>query len=139
MRPLTWAEDLLQYFVAGVLIVVALTVLVHAIVEAFVSGRSFADTIPHVVDSVLFVIIVLEIFSTVIAYFRDEGLQLRPFLVIGIISAVRHILIVGAKSSLGGTVTRFNETQIELGVNAGIVLLLVIGLVLVHRYGAGDS
>ena len=36
---------------------------------------------------ILFVIIVMEILRTVVAHFDDAGLQLKPFLIIGIISA----------------------------------------------------
>lgn len=135
-QPLMWAEDILQYCVAIILIVTACVVLVRTVVDAATTSSPFAQAVPHVIDSILFVIIVLEIFTTVMAHFRDEGLQLRPFLVIGIISAVRHILIVGARSSLGGAVSHFQETQIELGVNAGIVFILVVALVLVHRHCA---
>jgi uncharacterized membrane protein (DUF373 family) len=88
-----------------------------------------------VINSVLFVIIVMEILRTVVAHFDDAGLQLKPFLIIGIISAVRHILTVGAQVSLGGegNAAHFRRTQVELGVNAAVVLALVLGLVMVWR------
>ena len=87
------------------------------------------------VNGVLFVIIVMEILRTVIAHFEEGGFQLKPFLIIGIISAVRHILTLGAQVSLGGKKSpdEFRHTQIELGVNAAVVLALVIGLILVRR------
>jgi len=77
----------------------------------------------------------MEILRTVVAHFDDAGLQLKPFLIIGIISAVRHILTVGAQVSLGGghDPENFRQTQIELGVNATVVIALVLGLVLVWR------
>jgi hypothetical protein len=58
-------------------------------------------------------------------------------LIIGIISAVRHILTVGAKLSLIGETseTVFRRSQIELGVSAAVVLTLAIGLVLISRPG----
>ena len=42
---------------------------------------------------------------------------------------------VGAKVSLGATASssEFRKTQIELGVNAAVVLALVIGLILIRR------
>jgi hypothetical protein len=40
---------------------------------------------------VLFVVIVLERMSIVVAHFDQAGLQLQPFLIIGVISGVRHI------------------------------------------------
>jgi uncharacterized membrane protein (DUF373 family) len=133
LRPLTWGQDFLQYAVAVVLIGAAVVVLFHSVYEAVFHAGEFTEQIPALIDSVLFVIIVLEIFSTVLSHFREGGFQLKPFLVIGIISAVRHILIVGAKSSLGGTVSHFNQTMIELGVNAGIVIVLVVALRLIRK------
>jgi uncharacterized membrane protein (DUF373 family) len=103
------------------------------------ADTSQQDTLPErvtaVINSVLFVIIVMEILRTVVAHFDDAGLQLKPFLIIGIISAVRHILTVGAQVSLGGEgdAAHFRRTQMELGVNAAVVLALVLGLVLVWR------
>jgi len=74
----------------------------------------------------------------VIAHLEGGGFQLKPFLAIGIISAVRHILLVGAKSLSGAHDTLFNHTQIELGVNASVALALVIALVLVRRSEPND-
>lgn len=127
------AEDIVHYAVALLLIVVAAVVLVNSI-AAFLEGSdtSFPERITAVINSVLFVIIVMEILRTVVAHFDDAGLQLKPFLIIGIISAVRHILTVGAQLSLGGG-GDFRRAQTELGVNAGVVLALVVGLVLVWR------
>ena len=158
------AEDIVHYAVAILLVAVAAIVLVSSIVDFFDSSttsshstvatdatttstvaggdqvvasdtNSFAERVTAVINSVLFVIIVMEILRTVVAHFDDAGLQLKPFLIIGIISAVRHILTVGAQVSLGGEgdAAHFRRTQVELGVNAAVVLALVLGLVLVWR------
>ena len=62
------------------------------------------------------------------------------FLIIGIISAVRHILTIGARLTLQGegTQTSFRNSQIELGVEAAVVLALALGLTLVRRSNAAD-
>jgi uncharacterized membrane protein (DUF373 family) len=74
---------------------------------------------------------VLELLRTIVARLEGGGFQLQPFLVIGIISATRDILTVGAELSLGQVpVTR---TMTELAVNAGVVVALV-ALVLVRRF-----
>ena len=155
------AEDMVHYAVALLLVAVAAIVLVSSVVDFFDSGNSgtshqevstsdttagtaaeettqadrFPVRVTAVINSVLFVIIVMEILRTVVAHFDDAGLQLKPFLIIGIISAVRHILTVGAQVSLGGAGNGadFRRTQTELGVNAAVVLALVLGLVLVWR------
>lgn len=130
------AEDLVHYVVAIVLVGVAVVVLGHSVLEAFENDHGlFAEQVTSVINSILFVIIVMEILRTVVAHFDDAGLQLKPFLIIGIISAIRHILTVGAQVSLGGEhdAEHFRQTQIELGVNAAVVIALVLGLVLVWR------
>ena len=130
------AEDIVHYVVAVVLVGVAGVVLMHSVLDAFDNDHEvFAEQVTSVINSILFVIIVMEILRTVVAHFDDAGLQLKPFLIIGIISAIRHILTVGAQVSLGGAhdAEHFRQTQIELGVNAAVVIALVLGLVLVWR------
>jgi uncharacterized membrane protein (DUF373 family) len=136
------AEDIVHYVVAIVLVGVAAVVLFHSVFDSFDGGHeTFAEQVTSVINSILFVIIVMEILRTVVAHFDDAGLQLKPFLIIGIISAVRHILTVGAQVSLGGEhdPEHFRQTQIELGVNAAVVMALVLGLVLVWRSEAAMS
>jgi uncharacterized membrane protein (DUF373 family) len=131
------AEDMVHYAVSLLLVIVAVVVMVHSLADFLDSGAHpvFAERVTGVINSVLFVIIVMEILRTVVAHFDDAGLQLKPFLIIGIISAVRHILTVGAQVSLGGQddPAHFRQTQMELGVNAAVVLALVLGLVLIWR------
>jgi hypothetical protein len=59
-------------------------------------------------------------------------------LIIGIISAVREILTVGARLSLQGAVhepssTVVHNALLELGVNAAVVVGLALSLVLIRR------
>ena len=145
MLPFLWAEDALQYLVAVSLMVIAGAVLVHTVTDLFKADRTFAEAVPNVINSVLFVVIILELFGTVISHFRSGEFQLRPFLVIGIISGVRHILTVGAQATFGGKTEQaansfeFSHTMIEFGVNVGIVIGLVLALVLVTRYRADQK
>jgi uncharacterized membrane protein (DUF373 family) len=130
------AEDMVHYAVALVLVGVACVVLGKSVLDLFGSNHEFARVVTDVINSILFVIIVMEILRTVVAHFDDAGLQLKPFLIIGIISAVRHILTVGAQPSLGAAAhspDEFSHSQVELGVNAAVVMALVVGLVLVWR------
>jgi uncharacterized membrane protein (DUF373 family) len=130
------AEDIVHYAVALVLVGVAVVVLGKSVVDLLEGHEEFAELVTDVINSILFVIIVMEILRTVVAHFDDAGLQLKPFLIIGIISAVRHILTVGAQASLGAAAhspDEFSHSQVELGVNAAVVMALVLGLVLVWR------
>jgi uncharacterized membrane protein (DUF373 family) len=97
--------------------------------------EEFAETMTRGLNGVLFVVIVMESLRTIIARFQGVGFRLQPFLVIAIISTVRHILTVGARLSLAGEDAPLQRTMIELGVNAGVVLALTVSLVLIRRYG----
>lgn len=136
-------EDLIHYAVALVLLAVAGIVLFRSAYDLATSNQAFAAAATTAVNGVLFAIIVLEVMRTVIAHFERGGLQLQPFLIIGIISAVRGILAVGARLSLQGTAEAgraVHDALLELGVNAAVVVGLALSLVLIRRLaGMADA
>jgi uncharacterized membrane protein (DUF373 family) len=135
LRPLRWAEDVVNLAISLLLLGIAGVVLYRTASDFVTSAHIFPVGVTSAINGVLFTIIVMEILSTVAAHFEGAGFQLKPFLVIGIISAVRHILTVGAQLSLAGegSTTHLHNSLLELGVNSGVVLSLVIALVLVRR------
>ena len=52
---------------------------------------------------------------------------------------MRHILLVGTQALERQTHRVFTHTQIELGVNALVALVLVIALVLIRRSPSGSD
>ena len=137
LHVLHLAEDLIHYLVAVAMIGLAGYVLFRSVID-FLHKQGYANRVIGGINGVLFVVIVHELLTTVLAHFHEEGFQLTPFLIIGGISAVRHILTIGAQESLGDEADQaaFNHAQIGLGVNAGVTLVMVIALVLVHTFGA---
>ena len=132
-------EDGMHYAVGLLLVGVSMVVLVHSTADFVSSDAAFAERVTSLVNGVLFVVIVMEMLRTVMAHFDNAGLQLKPFLIIGSIAAIRHILTVGARVSLGatGTGAELQNGEIELAVNAAVVMVLVIGLVLVRSSETG--
>jgi uncharacterized membrane protein (DUF373 family) len=134
LRPFVVGEDAVHYLVALLLFAIAGVVLYETVTRFTNSARLFPDGVTEAVNGVLFVVIIMEILRTVLAHFEGGGFQLKPFLVIGIISAVRHILTVGANLTLAHvSVSALHDSLLELGVNAAVVLALVVALVLVRR------
>jgi uncharacterized membrane protein (DUF373 family) len=127
-------EDLIHYAVAFLLLALAVLVLAHTATLMVEGGATFSGQVIDGINGVLFVIIVAELIQTVMAHFEHSGFQLKPFLIIGIISAIRHILTIGARLTLGGDLAGdvFRRSQIELGVETGVVLGLAVGLLLVR-------
>lgn len=134
LRLMERAEQALLIAIALALLAVAVIVFargVHDLVLA-PAREQFAITITRAVNSVLFIGVVLELVRTIVSRLEGGGFQLQPFLVIGIISATRDILTVGAELSLGQV--PLARTMTELAVNAGVVLALSVALLLVRRF-----
>lgn len=93
-----------------------------------------ASAIIKLVSDLLLVLIIMEVLGTVIHYLKSHATSLRPFLFIGIISATRGILSIGARLSVE-TVTgdEFYHAMIELGVDALAILALGITLKLLGK------
>ncbi len=134
MTPLALAEDLLHYVAALMLVLIGVLLMFRASRDLPPVSKTFWTSVPSAINDVLLVVIVLEIFRTVFAHFGRDGVSAEKFLVIGVISAVRHLLTVGAAlSSERVTPEMFNRDMIELGVNGFIVVGLVVGIWLLRR------
>ena len=94
-----------------------------------------ANAIISFVSDLLLTLIILEVMSTVVRYLQVRATSLKPFLIIGIISATRSILAVGARLSLGPVqqlnVTEFRVEMIELVVSAAVIVALGVTLRLI--------
>ena len=140
VRAVVHAESVMFMAIAVALVVIAVAVFVRGVHDLVLAphGEQFAVTITRAVNSALFIVVVLELVRTIVARLEGGGFQLQPFLVIGIISATRDILTVGAELSLVGEQTPLVRTMTELGVNAGVVVALSVALILVCRFARLD-
>lgn len=134
------AETALHAAVAIVLVLIATAALIHTVAHLTLQGGGFLSGILNAINGVLLVVIVLEILRTVLAHFTEEGFPLHDFLVIGIISATRHILTVAVRLTVSPA-SRDSVTLslLELLASAGVVLSLVVALFVVARSGAIDK
>lgn len=128
-KSLHYLDRGLHWAVAFGLVAVAIAVFVQAVWVAFAEiGHDFMGTVLRVVNDLLFVIIVLEVLSTVTSHFEHRDFALKPFLIVGTISVVRHLLMVGARMSMlgEGPPGQFEHYLVELGVNGVLTLVLVV-------------
>jgi uncharacterized membrane protein (DUF373 family) len=98
--------------------------------------QRLATAIIDFVSGLLLVLIITEVLGTVIHYLKAHETSLRPFLFIGIVSATRSILSVGARLSVeraGIKPDDFIHAMIELGVSAAVVLALGVTLKLLGK------
>jgi uncharacterized membrane protein (DUF373 family) len=130
--PLRVLIDIVQYGVAIVLLVLGAIVLVKSFYDFLTSLNNYTGALISAVDGVLVVIILIDIMRTVLTHLEGWGFPFRPFLVIGIIAAVRDILAVSTRLTLSGPTSGGSVTQslFELGTNAGVILVLAVALFL---------
>jgi hypothetical protein len=136
-RSFTHVEDVL-YVALGVLLTAGALVLLADATLTFVTNL-VAGTLPAriigVLDRVLLVLMFAEILYTVQVSFREHALVPEPFLVVGLIAAIRRVLVITAEfadvKDAGGDVVQ--TMMMELGLLTVLSLVLVVSLVLLRR------
>jgi uncharacterized membrane protein (DUF373 family) len=126
------------YLAAGyILVVAAAGILVVAVVEVAepVLAHRYTEAIIHLLDRVLLALMLAEIIYTVGRIVQTQQLETEPFLIVGIIAALRRILILTAEGASHVDLhdPRFLGTLAELGLLALIILLLVWAIYLLRK------
>jgi uncharacterized membrane protein (DUF373 family) len=129
-KLLDTVEDVFHVVLTALLFLVALGAVIFTVVRLLNTTPFYPNGMLQAINDILFVVIILEIARTVIARFNSGFYQLSRFLVIGVIASVRHILSVGSSLtlSIGKTPEAFERGIIELLVNGGIVIALVLAI-----------
>ena len=127
-------EDAFHVVLTILLFLVALGAVIFTVERLLTTAPFYPNGMLQAINDILFVVIILEIARTVIARFNTGFYQLSRFLVIGVIASVRHILSVGSSLtlSIGKTPEAFERGIIELLVNGGIVIALVLAIFMVR-------
>ena len=125
-------EDVFHVVLTVLLFLVALGAVIFTVQRLLTTTPFYPNGMLQAINDILFVVIILEIARTVIARFNTGFYQLSRFLVIGVIASVRHILSVGSSLtlSIGKTPEAFERGIIELIVNGGIVIALVLAILM---------
>jgi uncharacterized membrane protein (DUF373 family) len=103
----------------------------HAVTE-----HGTAASIVAAIDRLLFVLMVVEILHTVRVSFQSGVLVCEPFLIVGLIASIRRVLVITLESSQASAATasaNFASTMVELGVLAGLILVMVVSIYLLRR------
>lgn len=121
------------YAVLGLLlfagaIVVLVTIGYHLVLDI---DKGAEDAVTTALDGLLLVFILLELLAAVRATMIERQLVAEPFLVVGIIASIKEIVVVSleAKEDNGEA---FDNAMTEIGVLAGVVLLLALASYLVR-------
>ena len=130
--------DRLGYLTAGFsLLVLGMLIFAHAWF-LFVTKAGQGDLLQSglkLLNDLLLVIILLELFRTVIRFLQTEILDLEPYLAVGIIACMRRILTASAELSHlpAMTDTQFYQYLMDVGLNVTVIMVLVVGVFLIRK------
>jgi uncharacterized membrane protein (DUF373 family) len=96
----------------------------------------------QILDQLLLVLMVVEILHTVRASLRSHALVTEPFLVVGLIAAIRRMLVITLKAAdlikegnwTAGGESVFRASMLELALLGGLILVLVIAITVLRRH-----
>lgn len=135
-RVLRIAENLVYSFVGvllvGVAVIVLASVAFHLVSD--VTG-GVEKGVTEALDGLLLVFILLELLAGVRATMRERKLVAEPFLVVGIIASIKEIVVLTLESKeiYDSNNGAFRNAMTEIGVLAGVILLIALASYLVRR------
>ena len=130
---LALTERVVLILIAVVLSVLALLLLgagVLALFDAVKLGvQAIREQAIDILDTVLLVMMTMEIVYTVAISLRSHMLVAEPFLIIGTIAAIRRMLVITATSTeTEHDAAVFHNTLVELGLLAATVVALAVAI-----------
>jgi uncharacterized membrane protein (DUF373 family) len=136
--------ELFAYMVLGLLLALAALIGIGsagASLWTAVQQHGSAESIVITIDRLLFVLMLVEILHTVRVSFHSGTLECEPFLIVGLIASIRRVLVitlVSSEANQPGNWTPESEallrsTMLELGVLAGLILVMVISIYMLRR------
>lgn len=143
-RAFTLVEDVVYVGLGLLLAGGALTLLVGAFVgfgPKLLSGEFGAQTIP-LLDRILLVLLVVELLYTVQVSFREHAVTPEPFLLVGLIAAIRRVLILTAELGHGPAAASpeaGRQLVIELAVLAVLLVAIAASLYVLRRRDTTDT
>ena len=128
-----------------VLVLIAVALVFVAVLLLYSSLRDLNDAVHHgeieikaiqILNTVLLVMMTMEIVYTVAISLESHTLNAEPFMIIGVIAAIRRMLVITATSTqLEAQTGQFHNMLLELGLLAATVVALA-GAIWILRYSA---
>jgi uncharacterized membrane protein (DUF373 family) len=142
-RAFTWVEDIVYVGLGALLALSAVWLLGYA---AWTFSHDAMHTllpaaIISLLDRLLLVLMIVELLYTVQVSFREHTLAPEPFLIVGLVAAIRRVLVLTAEVTGGGqppAEAAFRFAMIELGILTVMIVALVASLLMLRSRQPGD-
>jgi len=136
-KVLGTSESVLLVLIGIALLLVAVLLLYSSVSdlnEAVHHGGEIQDKAVEILNTVLLVMMIMEIVYTVAITLQSHTLDAEPFLIIGVIAGIRRMLVITATSTqLEAQSGQFHNMLVELGLLAATVVALA-GAIWILRY-----
>ena len=135
-QALSWGE-VAVYFATALILLAGAAILVGDAVATFVeqmaAGEPVLAAASEVLGILLLVFVFVELLGAVRKTLRERRLLAEPFLLVGIIASIKEIVVVaGAERPKDEGFEAFRNGMVEIGVLAGVVLVLAISALLLR-------
>jgi uncharacterized membrane protein (DUF373 family) len=136
-RGFTIVEDVVYVGLGLLLAASALALLAngtYTFVRTIASG-TLTENIITLLDRILLVMLVVELLYTVQVSFREHTIVPEPFLLVGMIAAIRRVLVLTAEFGHAAqpNAALFQAFITELAVLTVLILILVLSLMLLRK------
>jgi hypothetical protein len=131
-----YAEDFFYVAVAGALVVIGVLYLGYTIydfITHLTDGAELPILVVELLGGLLLVFIFTEIVHTIRVVIDEKILVAEPFLIVGIVAAIRRMIVLSAEASELIGEPEFPDAMLELGILTTMVLLLGLTVFLLRR------
>ena len=119
-------EDIIYILLAALFFVSAVYIMIDAVISAH--WNSVSSLIGTTLDRFLLVLMLAELLHTLLIFLRTHRFRHQPFLVVGIIAAIRRILVITAQEAANRPVHHLTPYLWDLGLTTAVVLALTLAL-----------
>lgn len=106
---------------------------VYDFVTQLTDGPKFTTLVLDLLDGLLLVFILTELIHTIRAVIDDKVLVSEPFLVVGVVAAIRRLVVVSAEAKDLFGKPDFADAMLELGVLTAVILGLTLGIFMLRH------
>ena len=140
-RAFTAVEDIVYIGLGLLLAGSSIALLVSGMISfgQNLMARTLTGNIVPLLDRILLILLVVELLYTVQVSFREHGLIPEPFLLVGLIAAIRRVLVLTAEVAQvqDEPETVFKHFITELVVLTVLIVALDFSLILLRMRGQG--
>ncbi len=123
------------YTIVALLLVASACLLIYSEIVSFYElfyVKNHIQVAIEIIAKTLLLVMILEILYTVRITIKEHVLCSEPFLIVGLIAAIRRILIISVEVAYYQEKT--HTYMLEIGVLSGMILIFVISIVLLRKY-----